>query len=130
MNARTHDMKLAIGLALVIGLPMVARAQQIQVPAIAQANASAAVNVTTLHASDGSGGTAPGTAPSTTPTAGPPPINLLSPSAPLNAKERQAVTLSQRWQNRAELPQRGEDGVVRFLYGATLPTVVCAPLQV
>ena len=88
------------------------------------------MNVTTLHASDGSGGTAPGTAPSTTPTAGPPPINLLSPSAPLNAKERQAVTLSQRWQNRAELPQRGEDGVVRFLYGATLPTVVCAPLQV
>ena len=28
------------------------------------------------------------------------------------------------------MPQRGEDGVVRFLYGATLPTVVCAPLQV
>ena len=30
MNARTHDMKLAIGVALVIGLPMVARAQQIK----------------------------------------------------------------------------------------------------
>ncbi len=28
------------------------------------------------------------------------------------------------------MPQRGEDGVIRFLYGATLPTVVCAPLQV
>jgi len=28
------------------------------------------------------------------------------------------------------MPQRGEDGVVRFLFGATLPTVVCAPLQV
>jgi type IV secretion system protein VirB9 len=28
------------------------------------------------------------------------------------------------------MPHAGEDGVVRFLYGATLPTVVCAPLQV
>jgi type IV secretion system protein VirB9 len=28
------------------------------------------------------------------------------------------------------MPQRGEGGVIRFLYGATLPTVVCAPLQV
>jgi type IV secretion system protein VirB9 len=48
----------------------------------------------------------------------------------LNAKEKQAVALARRWKNRAEMPQRGEDGVVRFLYGATLPTVVCPPLQV
>src|SRR6202012_355377 len=67
---------------------------------------------------------------SATPTTTPPPINLLSPSAPLNAMERQAVALARRWKTRAEMPQRGEDGVVRFLYGATLPTVVCAPLQV
>ena len=60
----------------------------------------------------------------------PPPVQLVSPSAPLNAKERQAVSLARRWASRAEMPQRGEDGVVRFLYGSTLPTVVCAPLQV
>jgi type IV secretion system protein VirB9 len=60
----------------------------------------------------------------------PPPISLVSPSAPLNDKERQAVALARRWAAQAEMPQRGEDGVIRFLYGATLPTVVCAPLQV
>jgi type IV secretion system protein VirB9 len=48
----------------------------------------------------------------------------------LNAKEQQAVALARHWKSRAEMPQRGENGEVRFLYGATLPTVVCAPLQV
>lgn len=28
------------------------------------------------------------------------------------------------------MPHAGQDGYVRFLFGATLPTVVCAPLQV
>ena len=27
------------------------------------------------------------------------------------------------------MPHAGEDGYDRFLFGATLPTVVCAPLQ-
>ena len=40
------------------------------------------------------------------------------------------MALARHWANRNEMPQRGEDGVIRFLYGATLPTVVCAPLQV
>jgi len=40
------------------------------------------------------------------------------------------VLLARRWRNRREMPQPGEDGVVRFLFGATLPTVVCAPLQI
>ena len=61
----------------------------------------------------------------------PPPISLVSPAvAPLNSKERAGVALSRRWANRNEMPHAGEDGYVRFLFGATLPTVVCAPLQV
>ena len=55
---------------------------------------------------------------------------LVSPSAPLDAKEQHAVAIGAPVGNRREMPQPGEDGVVRFLYGATLPTVVCAPLQV
>jgi type IV secretion system protein TrbG len=60
----------------------------------------------------------------------PPPVQLVSPSAPLDAKERRAVILARGWRNRREMLQRGEDGVVRFLFGATLPTIVCAPLQI
>jgi type IV secretion system protein TrbG len=60
----------------------------------------------------------------------PPSVQLVSPSAPLDAKERHAVILACRWRNRREMPQPGEDGVVRYLFGATLPTVVCAPLQI
>lgn len=126
-------MKMAIGAALLAGLPVMASAQQIAVPAIAQANASAAASATAAAPSNGSNiaaVSATKTAASATPATSPPPINLLSPSAPLNAKEKQAVALARRWKTRAEMPQRGEDGVVRFLYGATLPTVVCAPLQV
>ncbi len=61
----------------------------------------------------------------------PPAIPLVSSIvAPLNAKEKAAVALSRRWANRNEMPHAGEDGYVRFLFGAALPTVVCAPLQV
>ena len=49
---------------------------------------------------------------------------------PLNAKEKAAVALSRRWANRNEMPHAGNDGYVRFLFGAALPTVVCAPLRV
>jgi P-type conjugative transfer protein TrbG len=126
-------MKMAVGAALLVGLPALACAQQTQVPAIARVSATAAASVTSPAPSAGSRGATAGTIRTTasvTPATTPPPINLLSPSAPLNAKERHAVALARRWKNRAEMPQRGEDGVVRFLYGATLPTVVCAPLQV
>lgn len=126
-------MKMAIGAALLAGLPAMASAQQTAVPAIAQASATAAASVTTSAPSDNLSSANAGaakTATSTPPATTPPPINLLSPSAQLNAKEKQAVALARRWKSRAEMPQRGENGEVRFLYGATLPTVVCAPLQV
>lgn len=126
-------MKMAIGAALLACLPALACAQQTQVPAITRARASAGASVAISAPANGSGIAGPGAtnvAASPAPTTTPPPIHLLSPSAPLDAKERHAVALARGWKNRAEMPQRGEDGVVRFLYGATLPTVVCAPLQV
>jgi type IV secretion system protein TrbG len=133
VNRGEHHMKATIGAALLAGLPALACAQQTQVPAITSASATAGAKVAISAPSDGSGNTgatATNGAAALIPATAPPPIHLFSPSAPLNAKERQGVALARGWKNRAEMPQRGEDGVVRFLYGATLPTVVCAPLQV
>ncbi len=129
--------------ALLAGITTAARAQAPapQVPALQQVNATAAASATSAMPSDrpaggaaaavsaasmvaGQGGAAP------VPPVLPPPVQTMSPSAPLDAKERQAVLLAHRWASRTEMPQPGEDGVIRFLYGATLPVVVCAPLQV
>lgn len=130
---------------LLAGLPMQVGAQTPQVPPILQSHAAAAGSAIAAAPSDrpvASGAMASATAsvqaagepastsPPAAPAAMPPPVPLLSPSAPLNAKERRAVALSQDWAQRGEMPHAGGDGVVRFLYGATLPTVVCAPLQV
>lgn len=82
----------------------------------------------------GTGAAAPGgatpAAANALPPGMPPPIRLLSPSAPLNAKERRAVALARTWAGKPYMPHADADGVIRFPYGATLPTVVCAPLQV
>lgn len=64
------------------------------------------------------------------PSGMPPPIHLLSPSAPLNVKERRAAALARKWAARREMPVRSADGVVRWLYGATMPSIVCSPLHV
>ncbi len=124
-------MKMTIWAALAAVLPMVCQAEQPPVPAITRVDATAAAHESVASSSIGDGSTRAGkVATTSTPHAAPPPVNLLSPSAPLNAQERRAVALARRWKNRPEMPQRGADGVVRYLYGATLPTVVCAPLQV
>ncbi|MDT7952801.1 MAG: P-type conjugative transfer protein TrbG [Acetobacteraceae bacterium] len=119
-----NSMKQALGAILLAGLPALAHAQATQVPAIVQANAAAAASASA--GAVGNRSASPGAVPATMP----PPIRLVSPSASLNSKEKQAVALARRWANRNAMPHAGEDGVVRFLYGATLPTVVCAPLQV
>ena len=60
-----------------------------------------------------------------------PPVNVFSNAVvPLDRKERLGVSLAEKWKNTPELPHRAEDGSVSYLYGATLPTLVCAPLQV
>jgi type IV secretion system protein VirB9 len=139
-------MKKAIGTVLLAGLPALAYAQtQRQVPAIMRGSAAAAVAGTPPE-----GQPAPPKSPTPAKTGAegesvagatqaaasavlakmPPPVQLVAPSAPLDAKEQRAVILARRWRNRREMPQRGEDGIVRFLYGATLPTIVCAPVQI
>lgn len=127
------------------GFPALAHAQRppqpAQVPALVQAEAAASANGLPASPAPGSAAIAaasasgPGSASAqaqagAVPATMPPPVPLLSPSAPLNTKERAGVAIAYRWAERAELPQPGEDGVVRFLFGATLPTVVCAPYQV
>lgn len=49
---------------------------------------------------------------------------------PLTAKEQQGLAFGQQWTNNRDLPTRGKDGSVVFTFGATLPSVVCAPLYV
>jgi len=128
----------AAGAALLLGLPALAQAEPpVQVPAIARtdaaAAASASVSAPASHTTAGAASTpaaASKTVVAVAPAAMPPPIRLVSPSARLNAKERHAVSLARRWASRAEMPQRGAGGVIRYLYGATLPSIVCAPLQV
>lgn len=51
-------------------------------------------------------------------------------AAPLTTKERRAVAYGRQWANNRDKPARGKDGGVVFVFGATLPTVVCAPLYV
>lgn len=140
-------MKTAIGTVLLAGLPALAQAQaQTQVPAIVQGSAAAAASVVSGSTEDkpaplksaapphpGASGVSPTDAAkvaASPPSQMPPPVQLVSPSAPLDAKEQRAVNLARRWRNRREMPQPGEDGVVRYLFGATLPTIVCAPLQI
>ncbi len=131
-------MNKAIGAALLVALPTLAHGQP-QVPAIqATANATASVISTPLpgnapsdHPASATNAAATTRVPPGVPAGMPPPISLLSPSSvPLNAKEQRGVALSRRWASRNEMPHAGEDGYVRFLFGAALPTVVCAPLQV
>ena len=61
----------------------------------------------------------------------PPAVNPIS-QAPvaLGWKERRSVAISRAWRHRRSAPATGADGAVRFTYGATQPTVVCAPLTV
>ena len=128
MKPESNCMRHTIGAALLACLSALAQAET-QVPAI-QANASAAATAAVTGPADHPAD-APPSAPVSAPATMPPPIPLVSPTvAPLNAKEQAAVALSRRWTNRNERPHAGEDGYVRFLFGASLPTVVCAPLQI
>ncbi len=115
-------------------------AQATQVPAALQAQAQAAATQgqdAARASADSAASFGPSEMTATTsskqpavPLTMPPPIRLVSPSAPLSPKERRGTALARRWRNRAEYPQPGEDGVVRYLYGATMASVVCAPLMV
>ncbi len=51
-------------------------------------------------------------------------------NVPLSPKERHGVRYGKEWANNRDVPARGHDGSIVFVFGATLPTVVCAPLHV
>ncbi|WP_025902247.1 P-type conjugative transfer protein TrbG [Tatumella sp. UCD-D_suzukii] len=60
-----------------------------------------------------------------------PPIQLINPErVHLDGKEAAGVRLAEQWKSHPDRPRRGEDGSVKYLFGATLPTLVCSPLQV
>jgi P-type conjugative transfer protein TrbG len=48
----------------------------------------------------------------------------------LTNKDRAALDIARQWRNNPDKPRRSADGTVIYLYGATLPTLICTPLQV
>ena len=46
----------------------------------------------------------------------------------LNAQQQRAVTLANQWKNKPEMPLLGEEGLVKFTFGTSFPSVICAPL--
>jgi len=55
---------------------------------------------------------------------------ISNPPIQLNDKDRRALQLVREWTKNPDKPRREEDGGVRYLFGATLPTLICTPLQV
>jgi P-type conjugative transfer protein TrbG len=117
-------------LATVAMMPAVAMAQTTvqSVPALAsvQASSSASARVAPGPAVR-NGSEAPKVL---VPAGMPPPVQPLAPSAPLNAKEKVSVRMAETWRNSPEKPTKGADGVLLWAYGQSLPSIVCAPLQV
>jgi type IV secretion system protein VirB9 len=61
----------------------------------------------------------------------PPPISPLNgPNVRLTPKESHGVRYGRQWANNPDVPARGDDGGIVFIFGSTLPVVVCAPLYV
>jgi P-type conjugative transfer protein TrbG len=56
-----------------------------------------------------------------------------NPNPALSPQDRQAIAIGQRWQedkSTGMMPTAGQDGSIRFVFGASEPTIVCAVLQV
>ena len=59
------------------------------------------------------------------------PIPIINQApVPLTPKEARGVALANRYAATRQMPVQGNNGAVVFLYGSTLPSVVCAPLYV
>ena len=73
---------------------------------------------------------------SAVPPAAEPPATLYfsNPELKLNSQEREALAIVKKWKaghsTQGVKPVAGADGTVRYLYGATQPSIVCAVLQV
>ena len=58
---------------------------------------------------------------------------FVGPNPVLTPRERAGLAIAKRWQDggtSAKLPTAGSDGTIRFEFGTTQPSVVCAVLQV
>lgn len=56
---------------------------------------------------------------------------MISPAnVRLDGKEAHGVRLADEWKKRPDRPHRSADGSVTYVFGATLPTLVCTPLEV
>lgn len=56
-----------------------------------------------------------------------------NPNPPLSPQDKRAIAIGQRWQEAKAtgmMPTAGQDGSIRFVFGASEPTIVCAVLQV
>jgi P-type conjugative transfer protein TrbG len=56
-----------------------------------------------------------------------------SPNPVLNKREKAALAIAKRWQDGGStglMPTAGADGTIRFAFGTTQPSIVCAVLQV
>ena len=74
---------------------------------------------------------APSSQPSAFPETRPPSLPLYNGTdVPLSRKEVKAVRIGEAWANNRSGPARGDEGTTVFLFGSTLPTIVCAPLYV
>jgi type IV secretion system protein TrbG len=54
----------------------------------------------------------------------------LPKDVPLSQTAREALNVSQEWMTEKHAPAPGKDGRVLYIFGAGLPTIVCAPLRV
>ncbi|BCT69513.1 P-type conjugative transfer protein TrbG [Nitrosospira sp. NRS527] len=59
-----------------------------------------------------------------------PTIEAASTPIRLTEKEEKALDIVRQWRKNPDKPRRSGDGTVMYLYGATLPTLICTPLQV
>ena len=60
----------------------------------------------------------------------PPPLpDFISPSAPLTAKERQSVKMTQDWASSGSAPIQA-NGKLLYVFGSSIPTVIGAPNQI
>ncbi|SIN93798.1 P-type conjugative transfer protein TrbG [Halodesulfovibrio marinisediminis] len=56
--------------------------------------------------------------------------DYLSPvNVPLNKKEKKAVKLSKKWINNNVPPFLSNGGKLMYVFGSTLPTIICSPLM-
>lgn len=67
----------------------------------------------------------------TYPITPPPVINPIDQTpVSLTNKENTSVNITKKWRNKKSMPATGNNGSVIFTYGATQPSIVCAPLTI